>query len=376
MRSRVRTGSVVQDKRDKVWRFYWWENGKRRAKKLGQFASKTAAIQAAEKVRGEVRKAQSAQSSTSVPRVATLIEGYRAEKMPKRYSTRRSYDVWLRLYVQPRWGDLPITELQARPVELWLLSLALAPRSRSSIRFLIGLLWDFAMWRGDVPTARNPMSLVTIPGASKRTRKPLSLTVEEFRKLLEHMEEPFRTMALACVCFGLRISEALGLKWSDVDWLNGSLRIQRSIVRQRVDETKTEYSDRALPIDAGMLDVLKRWKQATQFGAADDWVFASPAQIGRLPWAAESLNRAYRKAGKASGVGHVSTHTMRHTYRSWLDAVGTTIAVQQKLMRHADIRTTMNIYGDVVTDEMSKAQSKVVALALNGNGTETARTPS
>jgi integrase len=65
---------------------------------------------------------------------------------------------------------------------------------------------------------------------------------------------------------------------------------------------------------------------------------------------------------------------MRHTYRSWLDAVGTPLAVQQKLMRHTDIRTTMNVYGDVVTDEMSKAHSKVVALALNG--TETARKPS
>jgi len=73
-----------------------------------------------------------------------------------------------------------------------------------------------------------------------------------------------------------------------------------------------------------------------------------------------------KKAGRASGVTGVSTHVMRHTYRSWLDAVGTTIAVQQKLMRHADIRTTMNVYGDVVTDEMSKAHSKVVALALNG----------
>jgi len=40
---------------------------------------------------------------------------------------------------------------------------------------------------------------------------------------------------------------------------------------------------------------------------------------------------------------------MRHSYRSWLDAVGTPIAVQQKLMRHASITTTMNIYGDVVT---------------------------
>jgi hypothetical protein len=59
----------------------------------------------------------------------------------------------------------------------------------------------------------------------------------------------------------------------------------------------------------------------------------------------------------------VSTHTMRHTYRSWLDAVGTSIAVQQKLMRHADIRTMMNVYGDVVTDEMEQAHSKVVRMA-------------
>jgi len=51
--------------------------------------------------------------------------------------------------------------------------------------------------------------------------------------------------------------------------------------------------------------------------------------------------------------------------RSWLDSVGTSIAVQQKLMRHSDIRTTME-YGEVVTDEMVLANSKVAGLALNG----------
>ena len=55
---------------------------------------------------------------------------------------------------------------------------------------------------------------------------------------------------------------------------------------------------------------------------------------------------------------------MRHTYRSWLYAAGTTVAVQQKLMRHGDIRTTMNVYGDVVTNEMQEAHSKVVQMAL------------
>jgi integrase len=99
-------------------------------------------------------------------------------------------------------------------------------------------------------------------------------------------------------------------------------------------------------------------------------VFASPAQVGRMPWSADSLNDAYAKAGKACGVINVSTHTMRHTYRSWLDSVGTTIAVQQKLMRHADIRTTMNVYGDVVTNEMAVASGKVTRLALNGLQTD------
>ncbi len=63
-------------------------------------------------------------------------------------------------------------------------------------------------------------------------------------------------------------------------------------------------------------------------------------------------------------IGKVSTHAMRHSYRSWMDAVGTSLAVQQKLMRHSDIRTTMNIYGDVVDgcDESSELENCWLAL--------------
>jgi integrase len=76
------------------------------------------------------------------------------------------------------------------------------------------------MWRGEIPTRRNPMELVTIKGATKRLLQARSLTVEEFQKFLAHLEEPVRTIALICVCFGLRISECLALKLSDIDWLN------------------------------------------------------------------------------------------------------------------------------------------------------------
>jgi integrase len=359
-------GCVRYDKRRGTWNYLFYDHGKRRSNRIGtkkEYPTKAAAWNA-------VAPAESKPQPSSAPTVAALVAQYRVEKMPKRYSTYRAYDSWLRNHIIPKFGSCAISDVQARPAELWLESLELKPRCRAAVRGLLRILWDYAMWRGDVATQRNPMELVTIKGASKRTRKPRSLTVDEFQRFALHLGEPFHTIALVCVCFGLRISEALALRWSDVDWLNGKLSVQRGIVRQRLDDTKTETSHKAITVTETMIEALKTWKQTTQFSAQEDWIFASPSQLGRLPWSADSVNDAYKKAASAAGVEHVSTHSMRHTYRSWLDAVGTPIAVQQKLMRHADIRTTMNTYGEVVTDEMVQAASKVAGLALNRAQTE------
>jgi len=362
--SKSTTGSVVRDRRSKIWQFFWWADGRRHSKALGRFPTKKAAWDAAQ----ESRLQPPQPKPSSVPTVATLVEQYRAERMPTRYSTRRGYDVYLRHHITPRWGTRLITDVQARPVELWLQTLTLAPKTKAEIRGLVRILWEFAMWRGDVPTQRNPMELVTVKGASKRTRKPRSLTVAEFQKFIVQLKEPFNTMALVCVCFGLRISECLALKWSDVDWLNSKLTVQRGIVKQRVDDVKTTGSEQSMTMDAGMAEKLKWSKQTSQFSESEDWIFASPGRLGRQPWSYDQVLRSFVNAGANAGIGKLGTHSMRHTYRSWLDAVGTPIAVQQKLMRHADIRTTMNVYGDVVTDEMSVASGKVAGLALNGTG--------
>lgn len=214
-------------------------------------------------------------------------------------------------------------------------------------------------------TQRNPMELVTIPGASKRTHQPRSLTAGEFRQFVAQLSEPFRTIALLCACLGLRISECLALKWWDVDWLNNKLTVERGIVRQHVADTKTEGSRRQMSLDRMLIQVLATWRQSTQFAADGDFIFASPVQLGALPWSYPWVWNVFQKAATAAQTGKLATHTMRHTYRSWLDAAGTSIAVQQKLMRHSDIRTTLNVYGDVVTDEMAEANAKVAGIALS-----------
>jgi integrase len=113
-----------------------------------------------------------------------------------------------------------------------------------------------------------------------------------------------------------------------------------------------------------LLEVLKQWEQMTQFSAPEDWIFASPAKLGRQPVSCTHVWETLSDAAVNAGIGHLSSHAFRHTHRTWLDSVGTPVGVQQELMRHADIRTTMNIYGDAVTEDMRNAHEKVVRLAL------------
>ena len=123
------------------------------------------------------------------------------------------------------------------------------------------------------------------------------------------LHEPFRTIAVICVCFGLRISEALALKWCDVDWLNARLSVERGIVRQIVDDVKTVNSERALHIDGETLEIFKAWKQASEFSAPGDWIFASPVQLGRLPFSSTGVLHVFQKAAKRAGIGVIGTHT-------------------------------------------------------------------
>ena len=363
-------GSVRYDKRRKTWNYLWYDGPVRRSKRIGtkqEFPTKAAAWKEVERLEIHPSKQQTGDT------VRSVIERYEAERMPTRHTTARVYRGVLRNHIMPRWGDEPIQALQPRPVELWLRDLPLSPKSKTHVRSMMHMLVEFAMWAGMLDLSRNPISLVRNVGATRRIRKSRSLTAEQFQALLKELQEPLATMALVSVCLGLRISESLALKWEDVDWPGSRLSVRRGIVNQRVAEVKTQGSARTFNLSAELLDRLKTWKQLSEFSGADDWVFASPFKLGRLPRSYTGVRMVLERAATTAKIGHLSTHAFRHTYRSWLDAVGTPVAVQQKMMRHADIRTTFNVYGDVVTDEMATAGMKVAQLAFQGNGAQAER---
>ena len=87
---------------------------------------------------------------------------------------------------------------------------------------------------------------------------------------------------------------------------------------------------------------MKKLHERSHYKASGDWVFANDA--GRPRWQETILTRQLKPAALRAGIGKIGWHTFRHTYSTMLRSAGTDIKVQQELLRHANIQTTMNVY--------------------------------
>jgi len=159
-----------------------------------------------------------------------------------------------------------------------------------------------------------------------------------------------------------RAGEILALRWSRIDFDGQQMTVKVKAVNGRVGRVKTECSEDDLPLDPDFADVLRAWKAQCR-PTPGNWVF--PSHVTDRCFHASPIQQDYiRPAARKLGLDGVGWQTFRHTYRSWLDDTGTPIGVQQKLMRHAQVSTTMNIYGNALMRSKREANSKVVRMAL------------
>ena len=106
-------------------------------------------------------------------------------------------------------------------------------------------------------------------GISKRQKKPIVLTVEQFYQILELLPQPYRTMVVVAQCTGLRAEEVLALEWQDIDFENLSMRVVRAVVHGRVKIVKTEYSEDDLPLDPDFAAILSGLEIQVRRGKPD-----------------------------------------------------------------------------------------------------------
>lgn len=373
-RNRYQFGNLELQKRIKgpaVWIFRYRDREQpdvtRPAITLGtveDYPSQTEARRAAEGLRLKIN------NGLPLREVVTfqgLVDRYIREEIEQgelAHTTKETELNRIHKHVSPRWGKCLLKDVKPYPVQDWLRKLPVAPKTKSHLRGLMYRLFEKAMLWELIPYERNPMGLVELKGVSKRLRPPRILTEDEFVRLLNQLLQPYKSMVLLAGCTGLRISEILGLRWQSVDFERLALEIREGFARSQVTKLKTECSQDQLPLDPDVATILLEWQRLCP-ETGGNWVFPSPRT--NHPYDSGSLRaKVLQPAAKRAKIeGMIGWHSLRHSYRSWLDETGVPLGVQQKLMRHANIATTMNVYGGAFMDAKRKANTSVVQRVLS-----------
>lgn len=307
--------------------------------------------------------------------IADLIDHYLATELAERtdwrsHATRIVYRDYLTRWIKPYWGSMNIRDIRTVAVEKWLRQLqrqdgvALANSTKAKIRNLMSVLFNHAIRYEWLEQGKNPIRLVR--QSAMRQLTPEVLEAHEIQGLLAQLESPFQIMVLLDVTTGLRRSELFALKWSDVDFMNLTIDIKRSIFEGIIGNCKTEASRRPVPLSLDVAADLWLWKERTGYSKPDDWIFASSRGKGKKPyWPNTLLKKIIRPAAVRAGIKkRIGWHTFRHTYSTMLIANGENVKVVQELMRHANSRTTLDVYSQAKIGAKREAQQRIVQMIL------------
>jgi integrase len=292
------------------------------------------------------------------------------------HATRIVYGEFLKRWIRPHWGCLGIRDVRTVAVERWLKELRrangerLADATKAKIRNLMSVLFNHAIRYEWLEQGRNPITLVR--QSAKRQWTPEILEPHEIQNLLLQLRSCFRLMVLLDVTTGLRRSELLALKWSDVDFSNLELNIVRSIYLRKIGPCKTEASRKPVPLDTHVAADLWLWKEASKYSKVDDWIFASPRTRGKFPyWPDALLLKIIQPAARRAGIKkRIGWHTFRRSYSSLLISNGENVKVVQELMRHASSRFTLDVYSQARKGAKRQAQQRVVEMILPENSVD------
>jgi integrase len=303
---------------------------------------------------------------------------------PKAHTTIRAYERALRNRLLPRWGNRVALSVEPLEVEQWLTSLkgreGLANPTLDKIRRVMSLVYRHSQRYGLIPRNQesNPMRFVRCKTTSEY--EAMILSPEQAYAVLLNLREPVRTLTLLAAGTGLRISECLGLQWQDVSFSEAVIQVRRTWTCGRVGWPKSKASKGPVPLHPLLAEFMFRWKRKTPYSQPGDWVFPSLKLKGQQPRVANMLVEDYLRPA-AVKVGILSSHrdddgrlidddprrfgfhNLRHSLASFLVRIRTDPKTVQTLLRHSDVKLTLQCYTHCVSeDRMAAAGAMLTAI--------------
>lgn len=315
---------------------------------------------------------------TSKRKIMTFEEVYKMwfeqHKATVKESSAYIHNTIIKVQILPYFGTLRVDKIDTAYCQKQVNRIFKTLKNYNSAINLIRRIFEYAKVMKQIKT--NPMNDVIIPKKRKTlddTDKTVNFyTKEQLRTFLETLKEHapyqmyvvFRVMAFT----GMRKGELAALKWSDVDFENGTISINRTVAfnnagKFHIQTPKTRKSIRTISTDTITLNALKTWKnelrkelfkQGQNIDKGDEFIFRT--QKGNF--IIKYIDKFLPSFLKKYDLPPIKPHGFRHTHASLLFESGASIKEVQDRLGHENIKTTMDIYTHVTKSAREKTAEK------------------
>ena len=302
-------------------------------------------------------------------RVATFeefVERWKVEVLiTQQPSSIRAVKSHLKCHIVPQLAKLRLEQFSVENQQTFITRMFERGVSRKSVLNVLGTLssilstardWGYNCEHIDVRKLR-------LPPRGERYEAP-HFTIDQLQHILAIAEEPWHTLFCILTMDGLRAGEVVGLQWKDIDLDRRLLHVRRSAWYGHVQTAKSKASETVLPMPQLLVTVLKKYQ--TQW-KPNPQGFLFVTRNGRPPSSNKVVEYHLWAILDALEIPRCGLHAFRHSHTALLLDSGATPKVVQRQLRHADARTTLEIYGHVIGEAQREAVEKVASI-VDGNG--------
>jgi integrase len=213
---------------------------------------------------------------------------------------------------------------------------------------------------------RNPASVITPPKLKhKEMRFYTEEQVQQFLETAKVFEEELYPLYYLAIHTGMRKSELLGLRWSDIDWEHSKLKVQRQLRWKKGGEVefptpKTHNGIRTVILGKEALQVLK--DHLARQGENCELIFTDPSGN---PLKDSYLYRSFKWITQEAELPDIRFHDLRHTAASLMLNYGIPVIIVSRRLGHARASITMDVYGHMIHSKQEEAATLMDRL-MNG----------
>jgi integrase len=340
---------------------FYDNQGKRRWKTLPEGTTKSDAKKVLRDIEDKIDKGIYIPQK-NLPFFSEVADMWLKTKMPNiRHSTYKQYNGHIENHLKPFYEGCRISRINYDKVEKFIshcIENNVTISTMKKILINLGAIMTYSVRKRYVDY--NPVRDIEKPKGQSEHDEDKKLNVLTPARILSLLDTTpdlkHKTLFMAAVTTGLRQGELLGLKWTDINWFNNQINVNRTYNHFRFYEPKTKTSKRKVDVPPQMTIQFKEWKIACP---ANDLDLIFPNENGKPMSALNMYNRKFLPTLKKAKINKIRFHDLRHTYASLLMDQGENIKYIQNQLGHASIKVTMDTYGHLMKDVNREAANRL-----------------